>query len=188
MNTRHLGGLLGTLLALLIPIGMAAQSSIRGLVTDSRGKPLGRATVFVEGSFSGGTTDSLGHFSFTHSGNVPFRLIAARQGYQADSLWITKLGQEGYILSLRAERRLAEFVVSGSAIGIGVDKRNAILKPMDVYTNSASAGDLALGLRQLPGLQDVGDREGFFVHGGDASETTVAIEGIVIRNLSLIHI
>lgn len=77
--------------------------------------------------------------------------------------------------------KLSEVVVSVSAFGVGGKQNKTVLNPMDVYTNPSGNGDLSMALRQTPGLQDVGDREGFFVRGGASWETAVTIEGIRVK-------
>lgn len=182
MNTNVLRSLLGLLLALALPLCSLAQPNLSGVVASQRGVPLSGARVYVAGAFASSLTDSLGRFALSYSGSLPLKLVATLSEYQADTLLVVQLPSRGLSLVLKGEHRLPELVVSASAIGIGTSKSNPILKPMDVYTNSAAAGDLALSLRQLPGVQEVGDREGFFVHGGDASEVSVSVEGVVIRN------
>ncbi len=182
MNTNVLRSLSGLLLALALPWQGLSQASLRGVVTSERGLPLSRARVYVAGTFASSLTDSLGRFALSYSGALPLKLVASLSEHQADTLLVEHLPSSNLSLVLRGDRRLPELIVSASAIGIGSSKANPILKPMDIYTNSAAAGDLALSLRQLPGVQEVSDREGFFVHGGDASEVAVSIEGVVIRN------
>lgn len=187
MQSMHLMNPIAYHLALalvcLIPVQLQAQSrSLSGRVTDVDGRAIARANVYIAGSFSGAMTDSSGMFSLHHSEQAPLLLVATRTGYLSDSIWLESETVTGLHLQLRQYRQLEPLVVSVAAISVGGSKRGATLQPMDIYTNAAAGGDLALGMRQLPGLQQVNDREGFFVHGGDASETTVAIEGISIRH------
>ncbi len=55
--------LLLTLLCLSITV-VSAQSILKGKVLGKNGKPIYLANVYIEGTYDGGTTDSLGNFIF----------------------------------------------------------------------------------------------------------------------------
>ena len=58
----------------------------------------------------------------------------------------------------------------------------AVLQPLDIYTNAGAAGDIVGAFRMLPGNQKVGEQTGLFVRGGDAGESSVIIDGMVVQN------
>lgn len=176
--------LIRLLLTLCIPVSLAAQRQIAGTVTDTKGRPVVLANVYPINSFDGMATDSLGRFRFTMTGTFPMRLVASHINYHSDTLTIRKGDPtENIRIRLREtdDYKLSEVVVSVSAFGVEGKQNKTVLNPMDVYTNPSGNGDLSMALRQTPGLQDVGDREGFFVRGGASWETAVTIEGVRVK-------
>lgn len=172
--------------ALIASLGVmtsSAQHRLQGVVIDPSGQAIRLASVYPIDSFEGISTDSLGRFAFETRKDFPLRLVASHLNYQSDTLLVTQDSTRfrlRFTLKLRGSKTLAEVVVSAGILRVGERRGLSAMRPMDIYTNPAGSGDLALSMRQLPGLQDVGQSEGFFVHGGDASETTVTIEGIRI--------
>lgn len=169
---------------LMVSLSSFAQTRLSGKVSDRVGKSIPFANVYPLGSFDGTLADSLGRFDFTTKVNFPIKLIAGHRNYEPDTIVIRGAEQtKTIIFRLRPfnTRRLQEVVVSASSMRIGDRKGQVIMKPLDVYTNPAGGGDLSMALRQMPGLQDVGTEEGFFVRGGSGSETTISIEGIRVK-------
>lgn len=174
------------LAALIASLGImtaSAQHRLRGIVVDPYGRAIRLASVYPIDSFEGASTDSLGRFAFETRASLPLRLVASHLSYQSDTLIVMQESVQSllsFTLKPKDTKTLAEVVVSVGMLRLGDRKGLSAMRPMDIYTNPAGSGDLALSMRQLPGLQDVGQSEGFFVRGGDASETTVTIEGIRI--------
>lgn len=160
------------------------QTLIKGRVLDGRGRPIRLANVYPSDSFDGTATDSLGHFSLSTEAPLPLSLVASHLSYEADTIVLKRM-EDAQDLTFRLKEKLSltleEVVVSASALRFNDRKGQAVMKPIDVYTNPAGSGDLALSMRQMPGLQHVGQTEGFFVRGGAAWETNVSIEGIRVQ-------
>ena len=53
-----------TLLLFLSGLVLQAQTMISGTVTDTKGQPLVAASIYIDGTYDGGTTDDKGQFSF----------------------------------------------------------------------------------------------------------------------------
>lgn len=178
-------GSVGLLLLWLTLFSVEAQWAVRGKIVNEKGQGIPYAGVSVVGTFDGASADSLGGFSFTTRSPMPIILVVSHLNYTADTLRISRvehLEKLRFVLHENKPIELAEVVVSVSSFGVGEKQKQTTLKALDIYTNPSGNGDLALGMRQIPGLQDVGDREGFFVRGGDAHETVVNIEGVRIRH------
>jgi hypothetical protein len=77
---------------------------------------------------------------------------------------------------------IREVVVTAGAFEANDDPKVAILKPLDIYTNAGSGGDIAGAIRTLPGTQAQTDQTGLFVRGGDASESNFVVDGMVVQN------
>lgn len=183
MNTIGTKALFVALLSCLVAGTAMAQEQLKGYVTDMDGKPIPAASVYVADSFDSTVSDSLGIFSLKTRATFPIRLVASHKDFMRDTISVQRGRVEDIRFRLRkvSTYKLSEVVVSVSSLGVGEGEGRTTLKPMDVYTNPSGNGDLSMALRQTPGLQDVGDKEGFFVRGGDSRESIVTIEGIRIR-------
>ena len=66
-----------------------AQSTITGKVTDEKGKPVRGASVYLDNTIDGATTDSLGAFSFTTEEKGPQTLVASEVAHENAGLPVT---------------------------------------------------------------------------------------------------
>ena len=71
-----------TIAFILISASSFAQVQLSGKVTDPQNNPLPGANVFIQNSYDGTTTDSIGHFSFKTSQKGTQNLSASFIGYQ----------------------------------------------------------------------------------------------------------
>ena len=106
------------ILLLLMTTSVAiAQQTVTGVISDDQGLPLPGATVLIEGTTTGVTTDFDGNYSITASdGDV---LVISYVGYQSQSLIV---GQEDTNVTLIAGTQLDEIVVS--ALGVSREKKS----------------------------------------------------------------
>jgi len=89
----------------------AQQTSVNGTVTDESGLPLPGATIIVENSNRGVTTDFDGNFTInTQAGEV---LIVSYVGYQDNR--VTVGNETSYTISLQTDAALEEVIVMGYA-------------------------------------------------------------------------
>lgn len=95
-----------------------AQSDVRGTVTDNESKPLSDVSVVIKGTKSGTTTDAMGSFSITASGNAT--LVVTRTGYVAKEIPVNNQTVLSIQLVLNNDN-LGEVVVT--ALGIKKDKK-----------------------------------------------------------------
>ena len=161
-----------------------AQTRISGLVRDTKNKPLPYASVSIENTIDGATTDSLGHFSFKTREKGKHVLLGTSIGYetQKDSIDINKNTIVHTMIIREKPVSIREVVVTAGAFEANDDPKVAILKPLDIYTNAGSGGDIAGAIRTLPGAQAQTDQTGLFVRGGDASESNFIVDGMVVQN------
>jgi len=161
-----------------------AQTKISGVVKDAKGSPIPFANIAIQNTIEGTTSDSTGKFRLKVSEKGKQVLVATCIGYKAYSDTINLNKNEIFVeIRLKDESyKMNEVVITAGSMEANNDREVAILKPLDIYTNAAAAGDIVGAITSLPGVQKVGDQTGLFVRGGDASESKVVIDGMVVQN------
>jgi outer membrane cobalamin receptor len=161
-----------------------AQTVLKGQVTSGKGDPVPYASVFLKNTIDGSTTDDQGEFSFTSYEKGSQTLVVSVVGFDTVQNTVNlKGGTLNIAISLRESNQMIdEVVVTAGTFEANNDRKVAILKPLDIYTNSAAAGDIMGAIQTLPGTQKVTQETGLFVRGGDASESSVIIDGMTVQN------
>jgi len=119
-NSRPLKTFLMSLFLLcLFPLGMAAQSVVRGTVTDEAGEPVIGATVRVQGSNDGTVTDMDGNFSVQAGSNATLNISYV--GYVSQSVPVSGRSNINIVLS-EDTNTLNDVVV----IGYGTMKKKLV--------------------------------------------------------------
>jgi hypothetical protein len=88
-------------LMLLGPVTLCAQAPVRevtGVVTDSVGTPLIRATVFIPEAKRSATTDSTGHYHLKELPTGPFSVRAAASGFRPKQVDKVQVGDKPVVL------------------------------------------------------------------------------------------
>jgi outer membrane cobalamin receptor len=176
--------LICSILLALKSVSGYSQSKISGQVKDDKGKPLPYASIYIEKTIDGTTTDSLGRYSFKTNEKGKHILVASFVGYETmkDTIVIDKKVISHDMKVKENTISMQEVVVTAGAFEANDDQKVAILKPLDIYVNAGAGGDIMGAIRSLPGTQAQGDQTGLFVRGGDASESNVVIDGMVVQN------
>lgn len=161
-----------------------AQTRISGQLKDTKNQPVPFASVSIENTIDGTTTDSLGRFSFKTREKGKRVLMGTYIGYETkkDTIYIDKSPLVHNLIIKEKPLMVREVVVTAGAFEANDDPKVAILKPLDIYTNAGAGGDIAGAIRTLPGAQAQNDQTGLFVRGGDASESNFIIDGMVVQN------
>jgi hypothetical protein len=161
-----------------------AQTLINGTVKDASGESVPYVSVYIENTIDGSTTDENGNFSFTSYEKGSHRLVHSIVGYETgyDSVYLEGTTIEIPIVLAESNTLIDEVVVSAGTFEANNDRKVAILKPLDIYTNAAAGGDIVGAIQTLPGTQKVAQETGLFVRGGDASESAVVIDEMVVQN------
>lgn len=170
--------LLLTLLFLSITI-VSAQSILKGKVLGKNGKPIYLANVYIEGTYDGGTTDSLGNFVFETSEQGTKIIKASVVGLPTYNRPIQLPQKELLIIQMQeSENRLQEVTIQAGVLQANSSGKNTVMSPLDIVTTAGSMGNIISALATLPGAQVGGENGRLMVHGGDASETQTYINGI----------
>ncbi len=162
-----------------------AQSIIKGTVKDAKGIPIEYVNVFIRNSTDGSITDSLGRFKIITKLNGNQVINVSFIGYEQISYPLT-ISDKEYSLTFKlreAANMLDEIVISAGTIEANNERKVTILKPLDIVTTAGGDADIVNAIQTLPGVQrNGGDQTGLLVRGGDASESTVIIDGITSQN------
>lgn len=183
-GVKHLIRLAGLLILIACALPGWGQFRVNGQVKDDKGKPLGFASIYIENTIDGTTADSSGFYSFKTSSKGKQILVASFIGYETtrDSIIIDKKILAHNIIVKEKVVHMQEVVITAGAFEANDDNKVAVLKPLDIYTNAGAGGDIMGAIRTLPGAQSQSNQTGLFVRGGDASESQVIIDGMVVQN------
>jgi Outer membrane cobalamin receptor protein len=170
--------LLLTILFLSITV-VSAQSILKGKVLGKNGKPIYLANVYIERTYDGGTTDSLGNFIFETSEQGAKIIKTSVVGLPTYSKPIQLPQKELLIIHMQeTEIRLQEVTIQAGVLQANSSGKNTVMSPLDIVTTAGSMGNIISALATLPGAQVAGENGRLMVHGGDASETQTYINGI----------
>ncbi len=175
-----------TLSLMLLWSGFAAIAQQRpGLVKDEKGQPVHGATVIVFGTLQGASTDSAGRFVIHLAGlkdTVLLKISAI--GYEdAKATFSPKQSADTLLITLKQKKNvLADVVISAGSFEASDEKKATTFKPFDLATVPASPPDEFKAVNELPGTTKVGETEGLFVRGGDATETKAIIDGLIVQD------
>ena len=101
----------------LFPLGMLAQSIVKGTVKDEAGEPIIGASVQVQGTRTGGVTDLNGNFSVTAGSNAVLNISYV--GYVSQRVNVS--GRSNIAVVLKEDAQSLQDVV---VIGYGVQKKS----------------------------------------------------------------
>lgn len=160
-----------------------AQVKISGSVVDDAGDPIPYATVYINETFEGGSSDVDGSFHFKSDSKGSFILVASAVGFETTKKQILIDAQPVNIQLklMNTSRVLGPVVISAGAFEASDKAKAAILKPMDIVTNAGAQADIYKAIQTLPGVSQVGEETGLFVRGGEAHETKTIIDGVIVE-------
>jgi hypothetical protein len=163
-----------------------AQAILSGKVTDDKGKAIANASVYLDNTLDGATSDSMGNFRFTTTEKGAQTLVATEVGHANAGIPLNITGDiSGIELRMKENsRRLDEVVVTAGSFEAS-DRDKTVLKPLDIVTTAGTGADIVRAIQMLPGTQQQGTQTGLFVRGGDASEAAVVVDGLIAQNAFL---
>ncbi|HNW00404.1 MAG TPA: carboxypeptidase-like regulatory domain-containing protein, partial [Chitinophagales bacterium] len=147
---------------------MQAQTTISGMVTDTKKQPIPGANIYLAGTYDGASSNPDGSYSFTTTETGQQVLTVSFVGYDSftDTIVITN-GSLTIDIALKEQfNELNAVVVSAGAFEASDERKNAMLKPLDIVTTAGADGDIYGALETLPGASKVGNEDGLFVRGG----------------------
>jgi hypothetical protein len=167
-----------------LPIYLNAQTSIEGTVLNQSGKPVPMATIFVKGTTDGAQSNEKGLYKLTTSTTGKQLLVIRGDELEEQTIEVNLNGTPiVQNIKVRQSRVIEEVVISAGSMSASNDRTVAILDPLDIVTTAGGQGDIAGAIQTLPGVQrNGGDQTGLMVRGGDVSETSFIIDGLVAQN------
>jgi len=172
-----------SILFLLVAVQTNAQTTIFGKLKGVKNKPLPNVNVTLDDTYDGAVTHPDGSYQFTTTEKGPQKLVFAIKGYDTLNVPIVVDGKNivlDTILKLGKDAQNEVVIISRSfTAGSG---KNVVMSSRDIYTTGGANGDISQALRNLPGAQQLGEREGLAVRGGDVYETKQFIDGSMIAH------
>ena len=167
----------------LISATSFAQVQLSGKVTDSQNNPLPGANIFIQNSYDGTTSDSIGHFSFKTNQKGIQSLSASFIGYLP---FLRKLDLDSSktisanIILQESDDQIDEVVINAGAFEASDEKKAVVMRVFDIATTPSAQGDIFGALGTLPGVQKVGEDGRVFVRGGEGYETKTFMDGMLV--------
>ena len=165
--------------------GILAQTIVKGLVKDGKGRPLAGVSIAIKDSYDGTISDSIGNYSFKTFEKGTQLIQFSAIGYKSMEQTI-KIEGEFIISNIQLKEEISELtavVISAGSFEASDRKRaSAVLDPLDIVTTASANGDVTEALKTLPGAQQIGESEGLYVRGGTAAETKTFIDGTLVNN------
>lgn len=173
------------IILLLLPTShLAAQVTISGTVKDEYQNPLTGANIYLKGTYSGVTSDTSGHFSFTTTRRDTVVMVVAFIGYETIEKTIIPDKKNITLEFSMAEvsNELQQVVISAGTFEAGDKKRAVMLSSLDIVTTANAEGDIYGALNMLPGAQTEGETGKIIVRGGESREMKTFMDGMLVSS------
>ncbi len=177
-------------LALVLTLGSAAQSTLRGtVVDDATNEPIPGAVVRIDGRTTTGMTDSEGKFRIENqaTGLVNVRIEAiGYQAYTAFEVLLTRAKAVELEVRLReSTQQLEEVEITAQAQFQRVDQSPVSVQSIginEIRRNPGANQDISKVIQSLPGVASGGAafRNDLIIRGGGPNENIFFLDGIEI--------
>lgn len=161
-----------------------AQKIIKGKITDEKGNPLSGASVSLENTLDGTSSDSLGNFKLSTTEAGDQVLVISVIGYESISKPLN-VDNPPTPLDFKlapATNMLEQVNITAGSFGSADGTQKTVLEPLDIVTTAGSGADPIQAMQMLPGVQKNGNMTGLMVRGGDASEAAIVVDGLTLQN------
>ncbi len=162
------------------PCVLMGQILIKGNIFDKQGDPIIGANIFIEGTFSGTSSNVDGTFSFETDEVGDQKLIASYMGFEEISIPVV-LDDDPISLQIELKETINKIdavTITAGTFRTGSVKKREVLNELDIITTAGATGDIAGALNTLPGTQTVGEEGKLYVRGGEDYETKTFIDGM----------
>lgn len=167
------------LLLTITQFSLFAQTTISGKVTDTKKQPILGASVYLEGTYDGTSTNEKGEFSFKTEEIGTQTLVISFVSFET----FVKIDDVSTFKNLQIKLRddvnaLDAVTINAGTFKAGEKAKVTVLKPLDIVTTASAVGDVLGALQTLPGTSAVAEDGRLFVRGGNAEETQIFIDGV----------
>lgn len=135
-----------------------SQSEIRGLVLDTKGKPIPGASVYLHETYQGSISDSAGNFVIHRVRKGSYHLHASMIGYSSYAMDI-EAGDSILFMRIVLEEsalELNEFVIESNMLKVSSRQSSVpILSVNEDFLRKNQGNTLMQALERLPGIQAV---------------------------------
>lgn len=167
------------ILFLVSQFTLTAQTTISGKVTDSKKQPIIGASVYLDGTYDGTSTNEKGEFSFPTSEKETQTLVISFISFETYIKTEDVSSLKNLKIKLRDDvNALDAVIINAGTFEAGEKAKVTVLKPLDIVTTASALGDVMAALQTLPGTSKVDEDGRLFVRGGEAEETQIFIDGI----------
>ncbi len=171
----------------LLPLTLVAQTTrVSGTVTYNGIRPIANASLTLDGTYDGATTNDKGEFAFETTEAGTFKLIAQAAGFVGVAPTLELTGKPIAKLSVIFTTKsvtLADVTIRPRLFDLTDKNKYTVLSPLEVLT-TATDGNITSALKTLPGAQAVGESGDLFVRGGTGTETKVFVDGLAVSNFT----
>lgn len=158
-----------------------SQVSLSGEVKEKTGAPLLGVNVYVKGTYDGATTDIEGKFDFSFQEADSLILVVSYLGFHQEEILIGD--RRTFEIELKEKiNKLSAVTITAGSFDASDEKRQVVLKSLDIVTTAGATADIPGALNTLPGTQTVGETGRLFVRGGEGRETKTYVDGMIVHN------
>lgn len=172
------------LLFLFINSAAWAQGTISGTVKDGRDESIPGVNIYFKGTYTGTTSELDGSFSLDYTERGIVTLVFQALGFKNLEMNLQLSGTPINldVILKEAINELTAVTITAGAMEASDEKKAVVLRPLDIVTVPGAMGDIIGAFQTLPGTATVGNDGRLFVRGGDASETAIFIDGLMVGN------
>jgi hypothetical protein len=166
----------------ILSLNSMSQTFISGSVSQHKGRSLPGASIYLQGTYDGTSSDAGGNFSFKTSRTGKCLLMVTLLGFEPYSKELELKGEPVKLdIELKEKFNQLNAVTITAGTFEASDKKQAnILTPLDMITTAGAQGDVFGALQSLPGTTTNGESGKLFVKGGDSEESQTFIDGSLV--------
>ena len=166
------------LLFTITQFSIIAQTTISGKVIDSKKQPILGASIYLDGTYDGTSTNEKGEFSFKTEEKGTQTLVISFVSFETFVKIDDVTSMKNLQIKLRDDVNALDAVtINAGTFRAGEKAKVTVLKPLDIVTTASAVGDVLGALQTLPGTSAAPEDGRLFVRGGDAEETQIFIDG-----------
>lgn len=162
------------------PAQHVLEHVLRGATTTANGAPVPGANVFLLESLDGALTDAAGRFVIRTTATGTVTIVAKRIGFAPATISVPVDTTGSIAIILLPQAPVLEPITVQAGVYTAGNERGMTLTALEVVTTPGATADIARAMQTFPGVQTVDEGNALFVRGGDASETKILLNSLVL--------